>query len=97
MALNKQINTVYGVFASYWKITHVDLDRINGSSNLIVSGYFDKNTRDSGFDPLKILEFYIDPSTFAQISSNTDVNGDIVSGGYIFLKSQPEFLFAEDC
>ena len=97
MALSKQIATPYGVLASYWKITHLNLNRIDGSADLVVSGYYDRYTRENGSQAMKELEYHVSPEIFLQLSQNIDPQVDIVASGYEFLKQQPEFIFAEDC
>ena len=93
MALSKQIGTSYGIVASYWKISELELNRIDGSAVIKVFGYYDDYARNNGATPLKTLSYF---------ASGQDLltyfpTGLEVAQVYAFLKAQPEFIFAEDC
>jgi len=93
MALSKQIGTVYGVPASYWKITDISLDSLGGSARVVISGFYDQSTRENGAQPLK---------TFEYTASGEDIltyfpTGLEVAQVYGFVKAQSDFIFAEDC
>ena len=93
MALSKQIGTVYGVAASYWRITDLTLDSIGGNAHVVVSGYYDLSTRLNGAEPLKTIEY----SASGQDLLAYFPTGLEVAQVYAFVKAQSEFIFAEDC
>lgn len=93
MALSKQIGTVYGVAASYWKITDISLNSLDGTAHIVVSGYYDQSTRMSGNQSMKQLEYN---ATAEQVQTYFPTGLDIAQI-YLFIKAQSEFIFAEDC
>lgn len=93
MALAKQIGTVYGVSASYWKITDVSLNSIDGTAHIVISGYYDQSTRIAGNQYMKQFEYN---ATAEQVQAYFPSGLDIAQI-YLFIKAQSEFVFAEDC
>ena len=91
MALLKNISTDYGVYASYWKITGILLN-LDGSCDMVLSGYYNEETRDANLLHLKKMEFHIDQPTVVQyFPSGVDL-GQV----YAYLKTTGEFGGAVD-
>jgi len=97
MALEKHIMSVYNVNATYWKIVDVTMNRIDGSATFHVNGYYDVNAGTVFAEPLKVLEYNLTAEVFGALVQSLDVGGDIVAGGYQYLKTLPEFFNAVDC
>jgi len=91
MALLKNISTDYGVYASYWKITEISLN-LDGSCDLVLSGYYNEETRDANLLHLKKMEFHID----SNIVVHYFPSGLDMAQVYAFLKTTGEFGGAED-
>jgi len=92
MALFKQIGTNYGVLASYWKITDISLNSLDGTAHVVVSGYYSQDVRLNGFAPLKTLEYDVsaqDVQTYFPTSLD-------IAQVYTYLKTLGDFIFAED-
>jgi hypothetical protein len=92
MALFKQIGTDYGIVASYWKITDVALNSLDGTARVVVSGYPDRDIRLAGYLPLKTLQYSVsaqDVQTY--FPSSLDI-----AQVYGYLKTLGDFIFAED-
>lgn len=83
MALEKSLETPYGVDAGYWRILQVHLDFVGLTARLIVGGYLNAETRQSGASPLAIKEY-----TTIFESSQTELTREDLYG---FLLSVPEF------
>ena len=91
MALLKNISTDDGVYASYWKITEISLN-LDGSCDLVLSGYYNEDTRDANLQYLKKMEFHLDTPTVIQyFPSGVDL-GQV----YAYLKTTGEFGGAVD-
>jgi len=91
MALLKNISTDYGVYASYWKITGISLN-LDGSCDMVLSGYYNEQTRDANLLYLKKMEFHMDTPTVIQyFPSGVDL-GQV----YAYLKTTGEFGGAVD-
>lgn len=93
MALNKQIGTIYGIAASYWKITDISLNSIDGTAHIVISGYYDQSCRVNGSSPMRQIEYN---ATAEQVQTYFPTGLDIAQI-YMFIKAQTEFVFAEDC
>lgn len=89
--------SVFNVNATYWKIVDVRMNRIDGSATFHVNGYYDMNALNSLAQPMKVLEYNLTTEEFAALVTSLDVGGDIVAGGYGYLKTLPEFFNAVDC
>lgn len=91
MALLKNISTEYGVYASYWKITEISLN-LDGSCDLVLSGYYNEETRNANLQHLKKMQYHIDQPTVVQYFPS----GIDLSQVYAYLKTTGEFGGAED-
>ena len=59
MAINKVLETQFGVSASYWKIIKMEIkftDSVD-SAEVLLAGFIDKNTSDISASPLKTAKF----------------------------------------
>jgi hypothetical protein len=52
-----------GAFANYWRLTHVQVDRIAGIVEAQLHGYRDEGARRSGKAPLQRMNFRFDQAT----------------------------------
>lgn len=91
MALLKNISTEYGVYASYWKITNITLN-LDGSCDLIITGYYNEETRNGNQLHLRKMEFHIDSSSVIQYFPS----GVDLSQVYQYLKTTGEFRDASN-
>lgn len=91
MALLKNISTDYGVYASYWKITGISLN-LDGSCDMVLSGYYDEETRDANLLHLKKMEFHLDTAIVVQYFPS----GVDLAQVYAYLKTTGEFGGAVD-
>lgn len=92
MALSKQIGTDYGVAASYWKITDISLNSLDGTAHVVVSGYYDQSVRNGGYLPLKVLEYDV-PAEIVQQYFPLSID---IAQVYEFIKTLGDFIFAEN-
>lgn len=91
MALQQNISTEYGIYASYWKITGFVLN-LDGSCDLTLAGFYDSFTRNGMNAPLKSLSFKISANDVA----NYFPSGVDLTQVYAYLKTLPEFSMALD-
>jgi hypothetical protein len=92
MALFKQIGSDYGIYASYWKITDISLNSLDGTAHVIVSGYYDQAARTGGFQPLKVMEYDV-PAEIVQQYFPLSID---IAQVYAFIKTIGDFIFGED-
>jgi hypothetical protein len=52
-----------GAFAEYWRLTHVQVDRVAGIVEAQLHGYHDEAARRAGKSPLQRLSFRFDQAT----------------------------------
>lgn len=57
MALQKDINTQYGITLSYWKVARLNIDWHNKIAEVFFAGWPSQQARDSGVDPLEHKSF----------------------------------------
>lgn len=58
MALKKALMTQYGIHAEYWRVLRSE--EIYPNRNIVyVAGYLNKEVRDSGYQPLHVLNYDI--------------------------------------
>jgi hypothetical protein len=93
MALSKQIGTDYGIYASYWKITDLFLDSMTGEARIIVSGFWDQAARIANAKPMRQYQFDVP----GEIAAQYFPTGLDIAQVYAFVKTQSEFIFAQDC
>jgi hypothetical protein len=92
MALFKQIGTNYGIVASYWKITDISLNSLDGTAHVVVSGYPDREIRLAGYLPLKTLEYSVSAEdVYTYFPTSLDI-----AQVYGYLKTLGDFIFSED-
>ena len=57
MALQKDIETQYGVTLSYWKITRMNIEWHNKIAEVFLAGWPSQQVRDNGVEPLEYKSF----------------------------------------
>ena len=57
MAIIKSIDTQYGVVASYWKVSTLNVDWHNKRCELVMAGYADEQAREDGKNPIEFRWF----------------------------------------
>jgi len=83
MAIQKQVDTEYGVPAEYWRIIHLNADFIGAEAAISIAGYLTAAARVDGSEPLMIKHFRIPfPPGLAEVT-----RADL----YAFLMLQPFF------
>lgn len=86
MALQKEEILDNGVKLNYHRVTHAQINMLAGDIIFSLSSYIDKESRDNGYEPVKIKPY--------RIESVTQEN--ILAYSYEFLK-QDIMLDAIDC
>jgi hypothetical protein len=74
MALEKSIDTEYGIPAIYWTISSIKIDRVNLCADIELSGFSTKESEESKAVPLARRYFHIN---FVENPSNTEIGLDI--------------------
>ena len=83
MAIQKQVDTEYGVPAEYWRIIHLTADFISSEAVVIIAGYLTAAARTDGSEPLMVKQFRLPfPPTLTEVT-----RADL----YTFLMLQPFF------
>jgi len=88
MALIKEIDTDYGIPASYWNIGAVQEDFKGKGTEVTFYGYASKEARDAGKQPLSAGKM--------QVAGNEYVAGADRAALYVIIKQRPEFDGAVD-
>lgn len=57
MALQKDIETQYGVALSYWKVTRLNIEWHNKIAEVFLAGWPSQQVRDNGVEPLEYKSF----------------------------------------
>lgn len=57
MALQKEIETQYGVTLSYWKVTRLNIEWHNKIAEVFLAGWPSQQVRDNGVEPLEYKSF----------------------------------------
>jgi len=57
MALQKDIETQYGVTLSYWKVTRLNIEWHNKIAEVFLAGWPSQQVRDNGVEPLEYKSF----------------------------------------
>jgi hypothetical protein len=57
MALQKNIETQYGVTLSYWKVTRLNIEWHNKIAEVFLAGWPSQQVRDNGVEPLEYKSF----------------------------------------
>ena len=57
MALQKDIETQYGVTLSYWKVTRLNIEWHNKISEVFLAGWPSQQVRDNGVEPFEYKSF----------------------------------------
>lgn len=64
MALQKNIATIYGIDATYWKIAEININWITKTSNTTLVGYVDQEAKIALKQPIAQRSFYWSGDTF---------------------------------
>lgn len=89
MALNKSIQTPYGIAASYWKIGNITEDYVNLNMQITMLGYVSQEARLAGKAPIISKCEVIDGEEYEADDSR--------EGLYTLLKSREDWTNATDC
>lgn len=92
MALLKHIMSVYNVNATYWKVSNISLNRISGSAEIALSGFYDQVAREVAASPMKTLSYTV-PSEIVQEYFPTTIE---VAQVYVYVKTLSDFTDAVD-
>lgn len=88
MALEKAIDTDYGLPATYWNIGAVQEDFRGKGTEVTFYGYASKEAREAGKQPLAAGK--------VQIAGDDYVAGADRARLYVIIKQRPEFAGAQD-
>jgi len=88
MALSVQIDTDFGIPATYWNIGGIQTDYRGKGVDVTIYGYATQEARQSGGQPISAIK-----QQFTGDQYQADVNRDIV---YIWVKQLPQFAGAVD-
>jgi len=88
MALIKEIDTDYGIPATYWNIGAVQEDFKGMGTEVTFYGYASKEAREAGKQPLSAGK--------VQIAGEEYVAGADRAALYAIIKQKPEFAGAQD-
>jgi hypothetical protein len=88
MALIKEIDTDYGIPATYWNIGAVQEDFKGMGTEVTFYGYASKEAREAGKQPLSAGK--------VQIAGGEYVAGADRAALYAIIKQKPEFAGAQD-
>ncbi len=92
MALLKEIKTVYGVSASYWRIVETNINWLSRCAHVTIAGYVDGEARNTGNQPLMLMHFDFFDYNFPFTKEEA-----VRREAYEAIKTMPEFAGAEDC
>ena len=91
MALSKNIDTPYGIPATYWHILAINANRLQGGMSVLLAGYASKDMRDAGKVPLHNVEV---PLVGGEYPGTGD--GLTYAAIYAAIKAKPEWADAEN-
>lgn len=98
MALNQIIQHQTGAYSSYWRVTVTNLDYNNKTAMIVMLGYVNGESRQSGKSNLDSRNFMVQSDSFDQYFSVTelDENTNPIKQAYIYIKITDEFKDAID-
>ena len=92
MAIKADLNSSYGVVASYHRVTCVSINALIKEITICVASYVSKEKREEGFDPIDSVDITVLSDDYESF-----LNGSIYSAAYNWLKENVEgFEDAED-
>jgi hypothetical protein len=92
MAIKADLNSSYGVVASYHRVTCVSINALIKEITICVASYVSKEKREEGFDPIDSVDITVPSDDYESF-----LNGSIYSAAYNWLKENVEgFEDAED-
>lgn len=92
MALKKNVDTQYGIQATYHKVALTSIDWHARQARLVTVGFIDEEARRAGKVALGTFALDIESKDFNFIPEE-----NIIQKCYEILKGQPTFEGAEDC
>ena len=85
MAIVADLNSSYGVVASYHRVTCVSINALIKEVTICVSSYVSKEKRDEGFDPIDSVDITVPTDDY-----DLFLDGNIYSASYNWLKENVE-------
>lgn len=98
MATLKNIETLSGVVVNYWRVCSVDINALQKSVRIRLSGYVNLDLRQNGKSPLDDKYFNVTPKHYDTYFSNEILdNNNPFKQAYKYIKENvPEFKDAVD-
>ena len=93
MALQINKDSNYGVTATYWKISRMNIDWFSNYSQVAIGGWADKTARDNQSFPLKEFVYEFNGPDFPLIESEPQNEREIF---YNLIKQNEDFNGATD-
>lgn len=94
MALQKELPTLYGVNASYWRIIELGVNYQYKIAKIRIAGYLNKEARDNNSTPLDIKAFNCNPKEFDKFfntDSLNELNNNPLRQAYEFVKNNEKY------
>lgn len=91
MALLKQVELASGISGEYWRVTRVNINRLDDTAAVEMRLYLDAEARSAGKDEIRTEWFYLE-----QVDLDALRGTDPVAATYTRLKQLPEFEGAAD-
>lgn len=85
MAIIADLNSSYGVIASYHRVTCVSINALVKEVTICVASYVSKEKRDEGFDPIDSVDITVPTDDYEQF-----LDSNIFSASYNWLKENVE-------
>lgn len=92
MALEKAINTPYGIDATYWRIVEITYNNFQKQARIVAFGYPSKTLRDAGKNHIASVTCVAKDNEFADFfdPSRLDAKNPITAAYELFL-NQPQW------
>lgn len=92
LPLAKQIASPSGVVGTVWKILEIDISYTALSAEIVVAGYVDQASIDSGLEPLQRISFNTNGDDFLNFFDDSVLaTQSLLTSAYAFINSQPFF------
>lgn len=98
MALQKSIETNFGIPATYWKIIKTDFDYLNKSGTLVLCGYISEQSRQDGKSHIDVRHYRVISQNFDNYFAPTAIDpqdNNQVKKSYIYIKDLENSEFAD--
>ena len=98
MALQKSIDTNFGIPATYWRVIKTELDYLNSQGTVLLSGYISEQSRQENKQHLAVRHFRINSNDFntyfvPDVINPLDINQ--VKNSYLYIKNLENSEFAD--